>query len=176
MDRATIANTIYRLRQLNPERPPKSRWQNEHKEQAVLAAAKWDKEHPQRAKARHKKYNLSIEGKVSKLVRRQRHRARMLEARGSFTAEEWELRKQEFDYRCVYCGSKRRKLTADHWIPLSKEGTNYIDNIVPACKKCNSHKYTTNGDGFKFPGRTQMIMAQLMQRRLQAGQTFPRHS
>jgi len=31
-------------------------------------------------------------------------------------------------------------LTVEHIIPLSKGGTNYIDNIVPACRFCNLSK------------------------------------
>ena len=35
--------------------------------------------------------------------------------------------------RCYYCG-KRRKLTLDHVIPLSKGGLHVKENIVPACQ------------------------------------------
>ena len=58
---------------------------------------------------------------------------------GSHTLEEWELRKQIYNYRCVYC-KKKTILEKDHIIPLSKGGSNNIDNIVPACKHCNSGK------------------------------------
>ena len=45
------------------------------------------------------------------------------------------------DYECVYCGkSNRKNLTLDHVVPRSKGGPNTWDNLVTACKKCNSEK------------------------------------
>jgi 5-methylcytosine-specific restriction endonuclease McrA len=44
-------------------------------------------------------------------------------------------------YACVYCGCDNRKtLTLDHVIPQSKGGKDAWDNLVTACKKCNSEK------------------------------------
>lgn len=40
---------------------------------------------------------------------------------------------------CTYCGSDS-SITVDHVVPLSKGGTNEIDNLTPACKPCNSSK------------------------------------
>lgn len=45
------------------------------------------------------------------------------------------------NYRCVYCGDNRRiNFTLDHVIPKSKGGTDTWDNLVTACKSCNSEK------------------------------------
>lgn len=43
------------------------------------------------------------------------------------------------DYECCYCGSKRN-LTVDHVIPKSRGGSNYWDNLVTSCGRCNSNK------------------------------------
>lgn len=40
--------------------------------------------------------------------------------------------------RCVYCGDPAD--TIDHVIPKSKGGTDDLDNLVPACRDCNSRK------------------------------------
>ena len=73
-----------------------------------------------------------------------RRRAMKYEALGFYTLGEWELLKKQYGYTCPCCGKKEPeiKLTEDHIIPLSKGGTNWIDNIQPLCKSCNSKKHT----------------------------------
>lgn len=44
-----------------------------------------------------------------------------------------------FNSECAYCSSKEN-LTLDHFIPLSKGGSNVQGNLLPACKSCNSSK------------------------------------
>jgi 5-methylcytosine-specific restriction endonuclease McrA len=46
---------------------------------------------------------------------------------------------EKYHKRCLCC-DKRRKLTADHVIPVSKGGTSDISNIQPLCQPCNSSK------------------------------------
>ncbi|MBE0573322.1 HNH endonuclease [Candidatus Dojkabacteria bacterium] len=56
-----------------------------------------------------------------------------------YTPEEWDLVTSFFGDKCVYCG-KKTKLTMDHFIPVTSGGSTTLDNIVPACQKCNSSK------------------------------------
>jgi 5-methylcytosine-specific restriction endonuclease McrA len=75
-------------------------------------------------------------------------RAKLKNSIGSFTLQEWESKKKEFNYCCVICKIPEQELlnetgiglTIDHIIPLNKNGTNWIKNIQPLCKSCNSRK------------------------------------
>lgn len=58
----------------------------------------------------------------------------------TLTPEQWEKIKSHFDNKCAYCG-KEKQLTMDHFIPLTKLGEFTHNNIIPACKSCNSSKY-----------------------------------
>jgi len=59
---------------------------------------------------------------------------------GSHSFEEWEETKRRLGFRCAIC-RKETKLTKDHIIPLSKNGTDFITNIQPLCRNCNSRKW-----------------------------------
>ncbi len=71
-----------------------------------------------------------------------RYRARKMTARGSHSFEQWMIVVRAHSWRCFYCGKRlnRKTLTKDHRIPLSKGGTDFARNLVPACKACNSGK------------------------------------
>jgi len=43
------------------------------------------------------------------------------------------------DQACAYCVT-RSGTTVDHVVPLSRGGTNFVGNLVPACRPCNSSK------------------------------------
>lgn len=55
------------------------------------------------------------------------------------TGEDWRRLCDRHDRRCVYC-SRRRPLTMDHVIPLSRGGRHSIGNLLPACASCNASK------------------------------------
>jgi hypothetical protein len=63
---------------------------------------------------------------------------------GSHTFEEWQELKKKFNYTCPCCGKSEPEinLTEDHIIPLSKNGTDLINNIQPLCLICNISKHT----------------------------------
>lgn len=69
-----------------------------------------------------------------------RRYAREKGAGGKHSLKEWEDLKQSYGNCCAACG-KNTKLTKDHIIPLSKGGSDYIENIQPLCRNCNSKKH-----------------------------------
>jgi len=106
-----------------------NQWQKNNPDKAARSTKKWQKNNPDKVKAnRH--------------VGRQKHRARKKRAVGTYTFNEWATLKAKYNNTCLRCGRKEPeiKLTADHVVPLSKGGDNYISNIQPLCHSCNSSK------------------------------------
>lgn len=62
---------------------------------------------------------------------------------GEHSFDEWELLKAQHSQTCQGCSESepKIKLTKDHIIPLSKGGSDDIENIQPLCGRCNSSKY-----------------------------------
>jgi 5-methylcytosine-specific restriction endonuclease McrA len=61
----------------------------------------------------------------------------------TLTVEEWIDILKQYKFRCAYCGKEFtlfNRETRDHIIPISKGGDNAKENVVPACKSCNSKK------------------------------------
>jgi len=49
---------------------------------------------------------------------------------------------QRCDFKCVYCGKAppQSELQIDHIVPVSRGGTNAVENLVAACAECNHGK------------------------------------
>lgn len=74
-------------------------------------------------------------------VRAARRRGRKQRAGGRFTDKDIIEIKESQRGRCFYCGAKLREdYHIDHFMPLSKGGTNHSSNLRLACPKCNFSK------------------------------------
>ena len=82
--------------------------------------------------------------KEHRKILQQNREARKRENGGSHTLGEWENLKAQYNWTCLMCGKSEPeiKLTEDHIIPISKGGSNNIENIQPLCGSCNSKKKT----------------------------------
>jgi 5-methylcytosine-specific restriction endonuclease McrA len=89
------------------------------------------------------RYFRSEKGKETYKRKNYKRRSKVQDA-GTFTNEQWQERLAEYNYCCAYCYKPFpvNELTVDHMQPISRGGTNTIDNLVPACKSCNSRKNT----------------------------------
>lgn len=113
------------------------------------------KEYYQRNKARKNLYSIEWgrKNKVKRKIIKDRWRAKNKErtnfltrayhyrkksAKGNSSFEEIQELKSWFS-KCAYCNQKEAK-TIDHIIPLSRGGTNDIENMIPVCVSCNSKK------------------------------------
>ncbi len=67
-------------------------------------------------------------------------RARKAKVVTTLTKEQWQTILVAYNHKCAYCGKKLKRLTMDHVIPISKGGAHSCDNVVPACRHCNSSK------------------------------------
>jgi len=102
--------------------------------------AEWRADNPDGMRAKNANWrakNRHIDRGRSRL-----RRAMIAACEGHFTGEEWAALKARYNHTCLHCGCQEPeiKLTADHVIPLTKGGSNYIANIQPLCHSCNARK------------------------------------
>ncbi|MBK5254375.1 MAG: HNH endonuclease [Peptostreptococcaceae bacterium] len=57
----------------------------------------------------------------------------------NFTYKDWNKCISYFDNKCAYCG-KELKLEKEHFVPVANSGDYTKNNIIPACRHCNSSK------------------------------------
>lgn len=76
-------------------------------------------------------------------------RARILAALGSFSESEWRAVVARQNSLCADCGLPGG-LTADHIVPLSRGGCNFIFNIQGLCRACNAAKRDKIIDAAEF--------------------------
>ena len=61
--------------------------------------------------------------------------------RGTLLAAElWEYLLEKFNRKCFYCGAKHVPLEKEHILPLSKGGTDSVNNLTVSCRECNQEK------------------------------------
>jgi 5-methylcytosine-specific restriction endonuclease McrA len=76
-------------------------------------------------------------------VIRQRAKAKRRGVVGYYTSAQWERLVRQYNNTCPSCRQTGVPLHADHIIPVVRGGTNWIWNIQPLCKPCNSRKHTS---------------------------------
>lgn len=96
------------------------------------------------AKARYylevvKPNHRTIAGRAKVRHQSIRRRARLQCVPRTLTVAEWQRIKAAYNHRCAYCVLPL-PLEMDHVVPLTKGGAHSKENVVPACKSCNSSK------------------------------------
>jgi 5-methylcytosine-specific restriction endonuclease McrA len=90
-------------------------------------------------------------------------RVRLLNASGSHSTEQWMALCLAYDFHCLRCHRREPeiKLSRDHIIPLSKHGSDDIDNIQPLCLKCNKWK-TDRAIDYRFTPQTHKLIQTIL--------------
>ncbi len=109
----------------------------EHRDTLLAFTCRWKAEHPKANQAHERKYVAAHRAEKNARTLNRHHRKRA--NGGSVRREAWEDLKASYRYRCAYC-HQRKPLTQDHVVPIVKGGWHVIENIVPACRSCNSSK------------------------------------
>lgn len=171
--RATIAyyyrhtekclNRLREWRKTNPEKrdAQKERWRQKYihrilgqqkrrywknREHNMAQSRAWYRQNKEYAKVRSIRWARANRDLCTQYANRRRKME--YGSPGSHTLEEWAALKELYGQRCYYCGKQGLTLTRDHVQPLARGGSDDIDNIVPACRSCNSSKARLTVDEF----------------------------
>lgn len=142
-DKELVRNKAYR--EANAERERVKRKAAWAKERLLPPEKRYSHQWRQKNKAKMRRYwRTARERALAKNPRfyadeAMARRARKFGAAGRHTKDEWKKLIVEFRYRCAYCGVDGT-LTEDHLVPLARGGSDFIENIVPACRDCNESK------------------------------------
>lgn len=91
-------------------------------------------------KAAQARFEASPKGRITRSRRNLKRRLAKKRIVMTLTAQEWLEVLEAHQNRCSYCGTTGVPLTMDHVVPISKGGPHTKDNVVPACRPCNSRK------------------------------------
>ncbi len=121
-------------------------WYENNKERVLQKVNRYREENDEIIKLKKKQFIQANPGYNNN--RAQRYRAKKMQLVATLTDKQWKCILITFKHECAYCGkseSEQRKecgepLHREHFIPVSRGGEYTHDNIIPACKSCNSSK------------------------------------
>ena len=136
-NRLLDAQKQYRLSNLDRTRAMARAHQRLNREKSNQRASDWYYANKQLMIDRAKLWKRLNPDKVQ--VNTRDYASRRSGATGRFTARDYERLKNRLFGLCGYCFASPAN-TIDHIIPLSRNGSNFIGNIMPACGNCNYSK------------------------------------
>lgn len=122
-------------------------WAAAHPDKRMAYRAAGYARNKKKIAARYASWRKANQEKINHIKRRRR--AHKFCNGGSHTIEELLEKFANLGDVCFYCGCSG-KMTVDHDVPLSRGGSDFIDNILPSCKSCNSSKSAKTAQEFLF--------------------------
>jgi 5-methylcytosine-specific restriction endonuclease McrA len=117
------------------------------------AAHATERNERERRRYQEKRDQIALVGRAYRFANRGRYKAITRQRRQKialsgehYTGAEWESLRARYGHRCLACGQSCVPLQADHVVPVSRGGSDGIDNIQPLCKPCNLRKATRSTD------------------------------
>lgn len=147
-----------RMRKWRKENPEKRREQDRrYREAHPEKDQEWRAAHPERAREYLREWREDNPEKT-RLYDHNR-RARKKGNGGSYTLDELNALFEEQEGLCYYCGrllyeSFETSFHIEHMVPISRGGSNNIENIALSCASCNLHKHTKTHEEFLSPMMT----------------------
>ena len=123
----------------------------EHRDERREYMKQWRAEHCDERRGYVEQWHIEHPG--MRAVYNHRRRSLINSNGGSFTADELNALFEQQEGFCFYCGkllfgSFETAFHVEHKVPLSRGGSNNIDNIALSCAKCNLSKHTKTHDEF----------------------------
>lgn len=129
----------------------------DYRETIMLSRARHYEDNYETIRERSRQYYQTDRGRIAHRAAGHNRRALKRKAKGTHTVEDLHQQLLRQKSRCYYCkiklGKGRGAWHADHIVPLSRGGSNSIDNIVITCPTCNLKKHNKLPHEFLDGGR-----------------------
>jgi len=120
---------------------------------AVCYELMWRKNHPK--ESRRKTKDFEARHPYRKAIFIANKKAKKYGVLSTLTEIEWIAKVESSNFQCYWCPQKltlergkHNTLSLDHLTPLSRGGSNTIENVVPSCIVCNLAKHMMTADEF----------------------------
>lgn len=129
----------------------KARYRNKHREVLNAKSREYVIKYPERRRITTHNYRKSKP--EMDMIHCHTRRARIKGNGGTYTFRELNEQFERQEGFCYYCGdllyaSFDSAVHVDHMTPLSRGGTNYIENIALSCSRCNMKKGAQTAEEF----------------------------
>lgn len=114
-------------------------WRILNKERVRIRARLLYQKNPEKYRAYSRKYSKTPNGVLANAKNHALRRARERKMESTLTLDEWVSIKRLQQWKCAYC-KKRKKLTLEHILPVTRGGNHVKENVRALCATCNGSK------------------------------------